>query len=665
MNNNRLLFVVIFVFLGFLTLVFRLYNIQILHNVEYGAYAEIQNKGVQTILAQRGLIYDCNGLVLSFNKNEVSFFVDVKSARKNDKLEIAELFSGLLGYSSEHYLDMMKTAKRRNVCIAKKVSSEKALALKKARINGLKFEEDPSRVYQYDNFASHILGYVNASFSGADGIEKYFNDQLKGVDGSRIILKDARGEMITVLEESVIPPAPGNSIYLTIDKSYQVILESALKKAAIENMAENAIGIIMDPASGKILALASSDDYNLNFYNTAGDSIKRDKVIADMYEPGSTFKAISMAAFLDKKTCSPEDKVFGENGSYKFKNITIKDSHNSGWMSVKDVFVHSSNIGMSKLSQRIDPRSFYLYLRDFGIGNYTDIPLPGEAKGNLKNPDSWSDYTKSSISFGYEVAVTPIQLTTAYAAIINGGKLFQPQLVDKITTNNGETINSFKPKFVRQVLKNETSRLMREFFVSAIEEGTGKKAKLSFCTAGGKTGTSRQLIGGRYSTQKYNSSFIGFFPADNPKYLIYILVNAPKQNSYYGGDVAAPVFKEIATKIISLNPGLKNKHDEKKDETIFSYDALNRSPKAGLIFADSRQSQQEVEGFDFSKKIMPNLEGKSLREAIRILSMFRMKCEITGSGRIISQSILAGTSIKKGMFCKLTAQDETNGISLN
>ncbi|MCK9210796.1 MAG: transpeptidase family protein [Ignavibacteriaceae bacterium] len=664
MNNNRLLIVVIFVFLGFLTLVFRLYNVQILHNVEYGAYGEVQNKAVQTIQAQRGLIYDRNGLLLSFNKNEVSFFVDVKSAGKNDKKKIAAIFSSELGNSSDYYLEMMKLQKSRNVCIAKKVSAEKALALKKLRINGLKFEDDPSRVYQYDNFASHILGYVNASFYGADGIEKYFNNELKGVDGSRIILKDARGEMITVVEESINPQAPGNSIYLTIDKTYQTILENAIKKAAVGNAAENAIGIIMDPTNGRILALTNSEDYNPNFYNTCSDSVKRNKVISDTYEPGSTFKAISLSAFLDKKICSPEDKVFGENGSYKFKNVTIRDSHNSGWMTVKDVFVHSSNIGMSKLSQRIDPQSFYLYLRDFGIGNYTDIPLPGEAKGNLKKPETWTDYTQSSLSFGYEVAVTPIQLTAAYAAIINGGKLFQPQLVDKVVTNEGKTISSFQPKFIRQVIKEETSKLMREFFVAAIEDGTGKKAKLTSCTAGGKTGTSRKLVDGKYSTQNYNSSFIGFFPAENPKYLIYVLVNAPKQNSYYGGDVAAPVFTEVATKILSLNPGLINQQNGKKEETQYSYAGNKDVKQVELVFASSVQPQSKVDEIDYSKKVMPNLEGKSLREAIKILSMFKIKCEIAGNGKIISQSILAGASIKKGMFCKLTAQNETNGIAL-
>ena len=662
MNNNRLLFVVIFVFLGFLTLVFRLYNIQILHNVEYGAYAEVQNKGTQTIQAQRGLIYDCNGLLLSFNKNEVSFFVDVISARKNDKKKIAELFSSELGNSSAYYLSLMNSGKHRNVCIAKKVSMEKAEALKKLRINGLKFEDDPSRVYQYDNFASHILGYVNASLVGADGIEKYFNDELKGVDGSRIILKDARGEMITVVEESLNPPAPGNSIYLTINKTYQTILESAIKKAAVDNAAESAIGIIMDPTNGKILALANSSDYNPNFYNTCNDSVKRNRVIADMYEPGSTFKAISLSALLDKKVCSPEDKVFGENGSYKFKNITIRDSHNSGWMTVQDVFVRSSNIGMSKLSQRIDSQSFYLYLRDFGIGNYTAIPLPGEAKGNLKNPENWTDYTKSSLSFGYEVAVTPIQLTAAYSAIINGGKLFQPQIVEKIVTNEGKVVSTFQPKFVRQVIKNETSELMKHLFVAAIEDGTGKKAKLTSCTAGGKTGTSRQLISGKYSTQDYNASFIGFFPAENPKFLIFVLVNAPKQNSIYGGDVAAPVFHEVASKIVSLSPELLNQQPGGKEETPVSY-AMNTNNKPELVFATAGAVQPNVDEIDFSKKVMPDLEGKSLREAIKILSRFKVKCEITGSGKIISQGILAGTSIKKGMLCKLTAQNETNGIT--
>jgi len=240
--------------------------------------------------------------------------------------------------------------------------------------------------------------------------------------------------------------------------------------------------------------------------------------------------------------------------------------------------------------------------------------------------------------------------------------LFQPQLVDKVVTNEEKTVSSFQPKFIRQVIKEETSKMMREFFVAAIEDGTGKKAKLTLCTAGGKTGTSRKLVDGKYSTQNYNSSFIGFFPAENPKYLIYVLVNAPKQNSYYGGDVAAPVFNEVATKIISLNPSLIEQQQGKKADTHFSY-AGNNSTQPELVFA-SVQSPAKVYEIDYTKKVMPNLEGKSLREAIKILSMFRVKCEITGSGKIISQSILAGTSIKKGMFCKLTAQNETNGIAL-
>jgi len=663
MNNKRLLVVIVLVFIAFIALVFRLYTIQILRNVEYGAYAEVQNKSLQTIPAQRGLIYDANGLLLSFNKNEVSFYVDVKSARKVDKQKIAQVFSQQLGQTESYYLGLMKSAKSRNVCIAKKIDAEKAMPLKEERINGLRFEEDPSRVYQYDNVASHILGYVNNDLIGADGIEKYYNSELKGTDGSRVILKDARGEMITVVDESVNPPIPGNSLYLTIDKSYQIILESALKKAALTNAAENALGIIMDPTNGKILALAASDDYNPNLFNTYNDSIRRNKVISDTYEPGSTFKAISLAAFLDKKICTQDDKVFGENGSYKFKNITIKDAHSSGWMTVKEVFVHSSNIGMSKLSQRIDPQSFYMYLRDFGIGNFTDIPLPGEAKGNLKKPENWTDYTKSSLSFGYEVAVTPIQLTAAYAAIINGGRLYQPQIVDKIVTSDGAVVSAFQPKFIRQVISDETSKLMRQFFVSVIEDGTGKKAKLVNCTAGGKTGTSRQLVGGKYSLESYNSSFIGFFPAENPKYLIYLLVNAPKQNSYYGGEVAAPAFHEIATKILEMHPMQATPSAAPQKDVHFSYAENNTSKNVPLTFAPTSQAVPVVE-IDYSKRVMPNLEGKSLREAVNILALFGVQCEISGSGKINSQSIAAGTSLKKGMFCKITAQQDLNGITI-
>jgi hypothetical protein len=327
---------------------------------------------------------------------------------------------------------------------------------------------------------------------------------------------------------------------------------------------------------------------------------------------------------------------------------------------------------MTKLVQRIDNEAFYKYLRGFGFGNYTSIELPGEAKGLLKKPDSWSSITKPFMSFGYELSVTPVQLITAFSALINGGILYYPQVIKEQISSSGEIIFAKRPIQVRKIISAETSERIKKILTSVVEKGTGQNAKLDFLSAGGKTGTTQQLIEGNYSSSQYNSSFIGFLPAENPEAVCLILINSPKIGKY-GGLVAAPVFKKVAERIIKSMPDqfriyltISNSFNEneinkigniKPSENIFG-NTSSVSLKTDYKENDYNSDVSEIKSYD----VMPDLTNYNLRNAILILSKLRVGFRINGSGRIISQSIQPGQKIRKGITCELVCREsEING----
>ena len=618
-------------------------------------YAQRQQTSVEKIPAERGCIYDRDGNLLVYNKNDVSFYVDVRMAKEKDKESIAKKFAEVFHKSESYYLKIINSESK-NACLEKKVPRETALALKEFKANGLYSEEDQTRIYEYGSLASHVLGYVNSDFIGQDGIEKSFNKNLSGVDGSRLVQKNAKGEMMTIEEQETKPTTPGYNIVLTINKSYQIILEEELKNGLNQFGGTSATGILMDPNTGEILALANKEDFDPNCYWKASDTVRRNKALADTYEPGSTFKTISMAALFDMNLCRADEKVFAENGTYKFKNVNINDSHSCGWLTVKGVLEESSNIGMAKLIQKIKSDDYYKYVRGFGFGNPTSLKLPAEVKGSLKNPASWNELTKSFMSFGYEIMVTPLQMVTAYAALVNGGSLFEPQIVKREYDENGKTIFENQPKLIRTVISKKTSDIMRDFLYGVVENGTGKPAKVEGLKIGGKTGTSQKYIGGSYSKQQYNTSFVGFFPADNPKVVGIILVNAPV-NSKYGGTVAAPMFKSVAQRIVQKdavdfeqkNSGKPQPAGNPKNKAAYASNSVKNENK----FADKILDDKSI----FTKHIMPDLTKHSERDAILILSRLGIQYKVKGVGKVISQSITAGEKINNRSVCEITCDE--------
>jgi cell division protein FtsI (penicillin-binding protein 3) len=666
MINSRVLLILIFVLLIFGALVFRLVNLQVIKSDELSYFAKRQQTNTQTVKADRGFIYDRNDVLLVYNRNDYSFYVDLRMLPASEKDKLAKVFSRVMGKSKRHYSNLLKV-KGKTICLEKKVSFEKSLDLFEYKNPAFFYVEDPVSVFQYGSLASHILGYVDDDYKGVNGISKSFDDVLRGKDGFRMVERNAMGEIISISEKQTRPSVPGDDIYLTIDKRYQAIVEEELKQSLKLTSGESASCIIMNPNTGEILAMANIGDYDPNKFWQYDDFERKNRTITDSYEPGSTFKVITLAALIEEKACNEAERINVENGVYKFRNNYIRDTHKFESLTVREIVEESSNIGIAKLVQRISDEKYYQYVRSFGFGTFTSISLPGEVIGKLVALDKWSKLTKTYMSFGYNISVTPLQITNAFCAIVNGGILYHPQIIKRQVDKNGNTIKEYSPVIVRRVISEKTSERMRSLLLGAVEKGTGKEAKIESLAIGGKTGTSKVIVEGKYSNSDFYSSFIGFYPANNPSMVCYVLIHKPK-GQYYGGLVSAPVFKNILTRIYELEKG---KYDRQKPNTdIKIADNKNQDSDNDLIEYDIQSVEDLNESrnvfiADNNRNIMPDLKGKTIKEALVILNDLGIKWSISGSGVIKEQSIPAGQILNKRITCLLTcSQISTTGTRI-
>ncbi len=661
MINSRALGIVGILFVVFLVLVLKLFTIQISKHEYYKLIAETQQNKPLPVRSERGLIKDVNGEVLSYSFNSVTFSVDKRMMTKVRIEVIADSFSVVMGKSKNYYKELIKNGKV-TVELEKKVPMHQALRLKKVVVDGLKYEEDFSRIYPYGTTASHILGYVNNKEGfGVEGIEKYLNDELTGKDGYLVYEKDVLGRILSVDESISTQPVSGNNVVLTINKTYQKILEQELLNGLNKYEGKSAVGIIMNPNTGEILALANLPDFDPASYNSYEAESRKNRAITDTYEPGSTMKSLIMAILEDNGKIDLDEIIDTENGVYSYKGAKIMDSHKSVSLSVRGVLEQSSNIGMTKLSERIPDDVLYKYLRDFGFSNRTSIELPSESAGTLKIPKSFSGISKAFMSFGYEMSVTPLQMTAAYAALINGGTLYKPFIVKSVEDYSGKKIKENTPSKIREVIKPKTSEVLKSIMVNVVEKGSGTAAQLEDVLVGGKTGTSQQLINKSYSSASHNSSFIGFFPAEKPNVLIYILVNSPSRGQY-GGLVAAPIFHDIAKNLVESDMDLvpvkrKIERSNKLMEQLIAdiKTAPKKTTRSYLNVADSNTEIKYSRNFEKGTTV-PNLINQSMRDAIAKLNAMGIKWKVSGSGKVVWQSLEPGTQIDYSLICSIKCE---------
>ena len=666
MSNARVLLVVIFIVLIFIALVIRLVTVQVINSDELSYFAKRQQTSTETIKADRGFIYDRNDVLLVYNRNDYSFYVDLRMLPNSEKEKLAKLFSRIIGKSKDHYLIQLK-AKGRTICLEKKVPFEKSVELFEYKNPAFFFVEEPTSVFQYGSLGSHVLGYVNDEYTGVNGISKSFDDVLKGQDGHRLVERNAIGDIISISEDQTEPPVPGDDIYLTIDKRLQAIAEEELKKSLELTSAQSATCIIMNPNSGEILAMANIDDYDPNNYWKYDDFERKNRAITDSYEPGSTFKAITLAILLEEKACVESESIYVENGVYKFRNNYIRDTHKFDHLTVKGIIEESSNIGISKLTQRISDEKYYEYVRSFGFGTYTSISLPGEVTGKLRDIGRWSALTKTYMSFGYGISVTPLQLTNAFCTLVNGGILYQPQIVKKEVDKNANVIKEYSPTIIRRVIDEKTSSRMRNLLQGVVDNGTGKMARIDSVAIGGKTGTSKLVVNGKYSDDKFYSSFIGFYPVNKPQLVCYVLINEPK-GKYYGGLVAAPMFKNILSRILSLEKIDKQHPVMENDIKTVQKELPDHKQESISYKLKSTKNFSENENIfisDNNQAVMPDLRGKTIKEALLVLNELGVRFNISGSGVVVEQSITPGSLINGKKTCVLTcSQVVTTGARI-
>lgn len=548
-NYRHRIDVVFFIFLFFLGFcIARLFIIQFLRSGYLSELARKQHSLFVELEPRRGTIYDSCLRPQAVNTAVESLYASPKEIPQNDKEEIIEKLSSILHIERDYLRDRL-SRKKSFVWLARKITPQQAEEIRACNIKGLGFIKESKRCYPNGYLASHIVGFAGLDNIGLEGIELACDKYLKGESGWAMILRDARQKKLDMPQQMVLPK-DGYDVVLTIDEVIQYIAEQQLDKAFNTYHAKGASIIVMDPHTGQILALANRPTFDLNDYANSLKDSRRNRAICDLFEPGSVFKIVTASAAIEEKKVSEEDKFFCENGSYKVATHTLHDHRPHGWLTFREVIGQSSNIGTSKVAQVLGKDILYKYIKLFGFGEKTGIDLPGEITGVAHQPRFWSKISIATIPMGQEIGVTAIQLASAISVIANGGQLMKPYIIKEIRDKYGEQIKTFSPVMIRKVLSLDTARRMNKILQGVIEEGTGKLAKIDGVLAAGKTGTAQKLEpNGTYSHNKFTASFIGFAPADDPLIVIAVILDEPRPY-YFGGVVAAPVFKNVASDVL-------------------------------------------------------------------------------------------------------------------
>ncbi len=529
------------VFVAFIFL-FLLLSVRLLHlkfsSSSLGKRAEKSQRIEEIILAPRGEIRDRNGEVLSLSLPVKSIFAETRNVKDIEK--VASLLSSILSISEKRLKEKLKEEKD-FVWIKRKITQEEYERVKGLNLQGVCFKDEFLRRYPEGKLACHILGFTDMDGKGLEGIELYYDSSLKGKDGKRKFLRDARGEIISTFYTSEKKPEPGHNLILSLDKKIQDIAEEEIEEGYQKFEAKAVCALVMDSESGEILALANRPNFNPNSPADFPVSSRRNRIITDLFEPGSIFKIVTAAACLQEKVIRPEETIFCENGKWKIRNHILHDHKPYKELSFSDVIIKSSNIGTVKAALLLGEEKLYRYCRLFGFGERTGIDLPGEVRGILRPVKEWSGYSITAIPIGQEVAVTPVQALAAMNVLGNGGRMVQPHLLKKVQDENGE----------RKVIAPEISKTLCEILKGVVsEEGTAPLAEIPGYLVIGKTGTAQKVFNGHYSHSKFVASFVGIISTGKKRLAIFVMIDEPKL-LHYGGLVAAPVFSKIGKRILA------------------------------------------------------------------------------------------------------------------
>ncbi len=533
---------------AFLVIVARLYSLQIIEHEEFKQQVSKSQVRKVDILPERGIIYDRNLEKLAINIPSYSLYAYPKTISNPE--EVAGKLSSILGMKKSSLIEQLKKEKV-FLWLKRKLPLIKKEMIDTLTLEGIGFVEETERFYPQKELASHLLGFTGIDNQGLAGVELYYEEELRGRRGHFLIREDALGYEIPLTRQVTQGLVPGKDIVLTIDNIIQSIVENEISLALEENEARSVEALFMNPQTGEILALANKPDYDPNHYSDFSSFFRRNRVVHSIYEPGSTFKPFTVSAILQEGLITMKETIYCE-GTIKISSHTFHDwkAFNQDF-TLAEILQNSSSIGMIKLASRMDKEIFSEYLHLFGFGEKTGIDLSGEAKGIVRAASSWSLTDLPAISIGQAIAVTPLQILTAFCALVNGGELLKPYLVKYILNAEGKRVKENKSTVVRRVISPSTSVQIKELLEQVVEEGTGKRAKIEGYSIGGKTGTAQvpALAGRGYVPNKYVSSFMGYAPVASPGIAGIVIVKEPT-GAYYGGEIAAPLFQKIMKRVL-------------------------------------------------------------------------------------------------------------------
>ena len=655
----------------------RLSYLQLFRHSEYLARAQRQQQRTIEITPKRGTIYDRNKRPLAMSiPVDSAFGVPAEIADEN---LAARLLSGVVGKPQEE-LEARFESSRSFVWIARKLPPEKAEAITALNLKGIYLQKENQRFYPKRDLAAHVLGFVDLDEKGLGGIEYELDHQIRGRSEKIVVMADARQRWFDGGEAQ---RESGADVLLTLDEKIQYITERELDAAVAQTHSIAGTAMVMNPNTGEILALANWPKFNPNKASDAPAEARMDRAVSALYEPGSTFKLVTLAAAFNEGITRPDEVFDCENGSVLVAGHRIHDHKPFGLLNVAQILAESSDVGAIKIALRLQAPRFYDYIRAFGFGTPTGVDLPGESKGLVRPLDNWGSFSIGSISMGQEVGVTPIQLIEAVSAVANGGLLYKPHVIEELQRGNRvlPAEGLLTPTEPRRVIRPETAATLRRLMEGVVLEGTGPKAHLDGWTSAGKTGTAQKIdpATGRYSRTRFIASFTGFAPINNPAVTILVSLDSPV-GLHEGGQVAAPVFKRIAEQVLAyldvprdvpLNPKLiqaaYKKRASEDGSSLEDFSTVDFSGQPDPVPAASQtttpygQAQPPLRTPSLTVAVdqggeieVPDFSGKPMREVAGTALRLGLDPVLVGSNLAMNQSPAPGARVRRG--AKITVQ---------
>ncbi|MBU4370876.1 MAG: PASTA domain-containing protein [Proteobacteria bacterium] len=653
----RIAMLLAFFLVLFTALVSRAFQLQILSGKALKALAQKQHTQTLLLQPERGIIFDRNGEKMAATIMADSVFAD--PSKIENPREVAGRLAVIL-QTDKAVLQKKLSGTKNFRWLARGITPEQASLVQEMGVDGIIILKEPKRYYPSGEVAGHLIGFVGIDATGLEGLELRYDRYLKGAPEKLIWTRDAKGKRLYPrVERPETVQKENYHLVLTIDNRIQHLVESHLKAAVKNKGAKGGFAIVMDPKTGEILALANELGFDPNRFSSVNLAAGKNKAITDSFDPGSTFKPFLVAAALEEGVVKETDLFNCENGSYTIADRVFREAQRKrhGALSVHDILKYSSNIGSIKIAEKLGKERFSQYIRKFGFGAKTGIDLPGEVRGLLRPVEKWTRVDAAAISFGQGISVTAIQLITALSSIANQGLLMKPLIVRGLMDRNGNLVQTYQPSAVRRVISRETAKRLTAILTDVVgmEDGTGKHARIVNVAVAGKTGTSQKFDFAQraYSSERVKTSFMGFFPAEDPQIAILVVLDEP-QRDRWGGVAAAPVFKNIGEQLLTC---FKTNIRENPVGDTLPQGVPEGKPVSSdmkVMLASVPAPPTDLSGTETDETTVPNFRGMTIREVIKKSKENGIDVRVIGSGWAIAQQPAAGMPAPEDRFCTVT-----------